>query len=57
MKSLFLGFVLVLYIVVVSFSRCSLSGEEIKQFYNKGGPEAYESSELLLIDLEVSLRM
>ena len=42
---------------VVSFSRCSLSGEEIKQFYNKGGPEAYESSEMLLIDLEVSLRM
>lgn len=32
--------------------RCSLRGEEIKQFYNKGGPEAYESSELLLIDLE-----
>lgn len=31
--------------------RCSLSGEEIKQFYNKGGPEAYESSELLLVDL------
>ncbi|KAL9954938.1 hypothetical protein ACROYT_G042529 [Oculina patagonica] len=31
--------------------RCSLSGEEIKQLYNKGGPEAYESSELLLIDL------
>jgi len=32
--------------------RCSLRGEEIKQLYNKGGPEAYESSELLLVDLE-----
>lgn len=31
--------------------RCMLSGEEIKQLYSKGGPEAYESSELLLVDI------
>jgi len=31
--------------------KCSLSGDEIRQLYNKGGPEAYESSELLLVDL------
>ena len=37
------------------FLRCSLSGDEIKELYNKGGPEAYESSELLLVDLVVSL--
>ena len=30
-----------------------LSGEEIKQLYSKGGPEAYESSELLLVDIAV----
>lgn len=31
--------------------RCSLKGEEIQEFYHQGGLEAYESSELLLVDL------
>lgn len=31
--------------------RCSLKGEKIHEFYRKGGPEAYESSQLLLVDL------
>lgn len=39
------------------FSRCLLSGEEVKQLYNKGGPESYESSEMLLVDIAVNLAM
>lgn len=30
--------------------KCLLSGEEVKQLYNEGGPESYESSEMLLVD-------
>lgn len=31
--------------------KCLLSGEEVKQLYNEGGPESYESSEMLLVDI------
>ena len=45
----------IILLFYVLSQRCSLSGDEIKQLYNKGGPEAYESSELLLVDLAVRL--
>ncbi|EDO33812.1 predicted protein, partial [Nematostella vectensis] len=33
--------------------RCSLNSEEIKQYYHQGGPEAYESTEIVFVKIKV----
>lgn len=34
-------------------SRCSLSSEEVKEFYWQGGPEAHESTDIVFLSIEV----
>ncbi|KAM8938923.1 uridine diphosphate glucose pyrophosphatase NUDT22 isoform 2-T2 [Pelodytes ibericus] len=39
------------------YVRCSLSSEEVHEWYQKGGPEAHESTEIIFIDIEEMLAL
>ena len=48
------------FVIIISlhfnFGRCYLTKEKITQLFNEGGPEAYESTEILFFKEEVSIK-
>ena len=39
-----------------NFGRCDLTKKKITELFNEGGPEAYESTEILFFKEEVSIK-